>query len=57
MSEFTNMADKGIAIQDDKLIFRENVEKVYEKTATLFENSGKVDVAKKTSEGGFMSLY
>ena len=41
------MTDREISIQDKKLIIKENVETVYEKTVTPFGNSGKVDVSKK----------
>ena len=41
------MTDREISIQDEKLIIKENVEMVYEKTVTPFGNSGKVDVSKK----------
>jgi putative transposon-encoded protein len=41
------MTDREISIQDEKLIIKENVETVYEKTVTPFGNSGKVDVSKK----------
>ena len=51
------MTDREISIQDEKLIIKENVETVYEKTVTPFGNSGKVDVSKKYLGGGFMSSY
>ena len=41
------MTDREISIQDEKLIIKENVETVYEKTVAPFGNSGKVDVSKK----------
>ena len=41
------MTDREISIQDEKLIIKENLETVYEKTVTPFGNSGKVDVSKK----------
>ena len=41
------MTDREISIQDEKLVIKENVETVYEKTVTPFGNSGKVDVSKK----------
>ena len=41
------MTDGEVSIQDKKLISKENVETVYEKTVTPFGNSGKVDVSKK----------
>ena len=41
------MTDGEVSIQDKKLIIKENVETVYEKTVTPFGNSGKVDVSKK----------
>ena len=41
------MTDREISIQDEKLIIKENVETVYEKTVTPFGNSGKVYVSKK----------
>ena len=41
------MTDREISIQDEKLVIKENVERVYEKTVTPFGNSGKVDVSKK----------
>lgn len=44
---YTNMTDREISIQDEKLIINENVETVYEKTVTPFGNSRKVDVSKK----------
>ncbi|MCL4480392.1 MAG: DUF2080 family transposase-associated protein [Candidatus Thermoplasmatota archaeon] len=40
------MTDREISIQDEKLIIKENVETVYEKTLTPFGNSGKVDISK-----------
>ena len=40
------MTDREISIQDEKLIIKENLETVYEKTVTLFGNSGKVDISK-----------
>ena len=49
------MTDREISIQYEKLIIKENVETVYEKTVTPFGNSEKVDVSKSTSEDGFMS--
>ena len=42
------MTDREISIQDEKLIIKENVETVYEKTVTPFGNSGKVDVQRKS---------
>ena len=33
------MTDREISIQDEKLIIKENVETVYEKTVTPFGNS------------------
>ena len=41
------MTDREISIQDEKLIIKENVKTVYEKTVTPFGNYGKVDVSKK----------
>ena len=40
------MTDREISIQDEKLVIKENVETVYEKTVTPFGNSGKVDISK-----------
>ena len=44
------VVDSLNSIKDQFLIIMENIETVYEKTATLFWNSGKAEVAKKYNE-------
>lgn len=43
----TRMKDKEISIKNEKITIRDGVETLYEKTATPFGNSAKVDVPKK----------
>ena len=38
------MKDREISIKNEKIILRDEVETLYEKTVTPFGNSGKVDV-------------
>ncbi len=42
-----SMRDREISIKNKKIILRDEVETLYEKTATPFGNSGKVDVPRK----------
>ena len=41
------MKDREISIKNEKIILRDEVETLYEKTVTPFGNSGKVDVPRK----------
>ena len=50
------MTDRELSIQDEKLIIKENVETVYEKTVAPFGNSEKLMFPRSTSEDGFKSL-